>query len=67
MPGLVETGVSREKRPLASAIDKVNGLTVEPGSKTSVTDRLRNLSPEISLRLLGLKSGTLAIANTSPV
>ena len=59
--------VSGFTMPASSAADTANGLKVEPGSKVSVTLRLRICAICTWVRLLGLKSGWLTSANTSPV
>ncbi|CSE78703.1 Uncharacterised protein [Shigella sonnei] len=53
--------------PRCNAVITTIGLTVEPGSNTSVMVRLRIASFGVPLRLLGLYDGLLAIASTSPV
>ena len=44
-----------------------SGLTVEPGSNVSLIARLRKSSSTAPSRLLGLKSGKLAMDSISPV
>ena len=46
--------VSGRMVPASRPAATVKGLTVEPGSKTSVTARLRNLAPTRSAVLFGL-------------
>src|ERR1700681_1665694 len=46
--------VSGFTRPLSRAAATVNGFIVEPGSKRSVTERLRVWRPVTLARLLGL-------------
>ncbi len=45
----------------------VTTLSVDPGSYTSLTARLRTVSAEISVRSLGSNPGALATASSSPV
>ena len=59
--------VSDEITPSSIAIATVNGLTVEPGSKESVIERLRKCALFNWLRSFGLKSGALTMAKISPV
>ncbi len=66
LPGAVAITVCGVTRPLSSASATVKGLSVEPGSKRSVSTRLRSWAPESRARLFGLNEGTLAIASTSP-
>ena len=51
----------------SSAAAIVTTLNVEPGSKVSVTGRLRSSSGLIFARSLGLKRGTVAMAMMAPV
>ena len=44
-PGAVWITVSGLTRPVSSAHAAISGLTVEPGSKVSVSARLRSCSP----------------------
>ncbi len=44
-PGPVSMGVSARTRPVSSAHAAMKGFIVEPGSKMSVSARLRNCSP----------------------
>ncbi len=53
-PGAVWISVSGVTMPSSRAAATVNGFRVEPGSKRSVTERLRVWRPVTSVRLLGL-------------
>ena len=53
-PGAVWICESKRKRPFSSASAAVNGFIVEPGSKTSVSARLRSCAPVSLTRLFGL-------------
>ncbi len=53
-PGPVWITVSGRTAPLSSAAAIVNGFSVEPGSNTSVSARLRILSRATLLRAFGL-------------
>ena len=53
-PGAVWITVSGRTAPLSSAAAMVNGFSVEPGSNTSVSARLRIFSRATRLRALGL-------------
>src|SRR5574343_342662 len=52
--------------PRSSANAAMKGFMVEPGSKLSVTARLRSWPPESCERLFGLYVGQLASARISP-
>ena len=67
VPGAVWITVSGRTLPASSAAAIVNGFSVEPGSKTSVSARLRILSRATWLRAFGLYVGQLASARISPV
>ena len=66
-PGAVWITVSGRTAPLSSAAAIVNGFSVEPGSKTSVSARLRIFSRATRLRAFGLYVGQFASARISPV
>ena len=66
-PGAVSTKLRESNAPLSSAMAAVNGLSVEPGSNTSVTLRLRNAPPVMVRRSLGLNCGELTMAMISPL
>jgi hypothetical protein len=53
MPGAVSTTVSGHA-PASSAAAIVNGFSVDPGSKTSVSARFRIVDGTTLLRLFGL-------------
>ena len=53
--------------PASSAVATVKGLSVEPGSKTSVSARLRMRSRASFSMRLGLNAGQFASARISPV
>ena len=59
--------MSGRTAPLSSAAAIVNGFSVEPGSNTSVSARLRILSRATLLRAFGLYVGQLASARISPL
>jgi hypothetical protein len=67
MPGAVSTTVSGRTRPASSAAAMVNGFSVDPGSKMSVSARLRIVAGATLLRLFGLYVGQFARARISPV
>ena len=52
-PGEVSMTVWGRTRPVSSASAMVKGFMVEPGSKVSVSARLRSCSPERFWRLSG--------------
>src|ERR1700674_205510 len=54
VPGAVWMGVVGVTTPESSAAATVKGFIVEPGSKRSVTERLRVWRPVTLARLLGL-------------
>ena len=54
VPGAVWIWVPGLTTPESSAAATVNGFSVEPGSKRSVTERLRVWRPVTAARLLGL-------------
>src|SRR5437773_12514773 len=54
VPGAVWMGVSGVTIPASRAAATVKGFIVEPGSKRSVTARLRRLRPVTAARLFGL-------------
>ena len=54
VPGAVWMGVSGFTIPASRAAATVKGFIVEPGSKMSVTERLRVWRPVTFARLLGL-------------
>ncbi|MCY1529487.1 hypothetical protein D9M68_646340 [compost metagenome] len=54
VPGEVSTVISGVQRPLPSAAAIENGLTVEPGSNTSIIARLRMAAGCRLRRLFGL-------------
>ena len=58
---------SARMTPASSAAATVNGFIVEPGSKTSVTARLRSCPARLERLPLGLNDGWLTIARTSPL
>ena len=66
-PGEVSTSVRGSKAPDSSAAVTAKGLTVEPGSNTSVTARLRVAGPIRFAGSFGLYEGWLTIAWISPV
>ena len=57
LPGAVWIIVAGVTRPLSSASAMTKGFIVEPGSKVSVSARLRNCAPDRFLRLPGSKLG----------
>ena len=57
LPGAVWIIVSGVTRPVSSASATTNGFIVEPGSKVSVSARLRSCAPDRLLRLPGSKLG----------
>ena len=67
VPGEVSITVSGVTRPDSSAQAATKGFIVEPGSKMSVSARLRSCSPVRFWRCPGLKLGTLASARISPL
>ena len=52
-PGAVWIAVSGRTRPFSSASATMNGFIVEPGSKVSVSARLRSCAPVRFWRLPG--------------
>ena len=66
-PGAVWITVSGLTLPCSSASEMVKGFITEPGSKVSVSTRLRSCAPVRLPRLFGLKVGRLTSASTSPV
>jgi hypothetical protein len=53
-PGAQLMMVSKRTLPVSSPRAMVNGFRVEPGSKVSVTARLRSCAPDSPSRLFGL-------------
>ncbi len=66
-PGPVSMRVSGFATPASRAAATNRGFMVEPGSKVSVTARLRSRAASKVARLLGLKLVELARARISPV
>ena len=53
-PGVASTSVVGVTRPFSSTVPTMKGFIVEPGSKTSVSARLRNWPPDRWRRSSGL-------------
>src|SRR5437879_2942190 len=67
VPGAVSMIVAGVTLPESSAAAIVKGFIDDPGSKVSVSARLRILSFAARVRLFGLYAGQLARATISPV
>ena len=67
-PASVQSMISSgSARPISVAAAHTSGLTTEPGSKTSVTTRLRRSSGSVTPASAGSKRGRFARARTSPL